>query len=141
MSKILIPIALLLLACIAPAAPVAARDPTAASLARCLDDPAKASTGAQTDCEATATKAYDRRMNMAFAALAKRLPPEARARLRQAQRAWLVFRDAEAKARSALYATRQGTMYVPMEADAETRLTRDRALQLEAYLGTLAIDS
>lgn len=70
------------------------------------------------------------------------LPTNAAAqRFRQSQRSWLTFRTAEAQARSALYATRQGTIYVPMEADDTTNIVRDRALQLEAYLRVLEIES
>lgn len=115
-------------------------DPTAAALQRCLDDAAHASTAGQTECEATAMREYDRRMNAAYRTLMRELPPDAAQRLRQAQRAWLAFSTAEADARSAIYATRQGTMYVPMEAGASTNIVRDRALQLEAYARVLMIE-
>ena len=129
------------LALVASRAAAAIADPTATALARCLDDPVNASTAGQTECEATATEAYDARMNRAFAALTKRLPVAAVRQLREAQHAWLAFRDAEGRARIALYATRQGTMYVPMEAASETAVTRDRALELETYVRVMAIEA
>jgi uncharacterized protein YecT (DUF1311 family) len=79
-------------------------------------------------------------MNLAYAALLRRLSAPAAQSLRQSQRAWITFRDAEDRARNALYATRRGTMYVPMEAAAGTILTRDRALQLEGYARILSIE-
>jgi uncharacterized protein YecT (DUF1311 family) len=115
-------------------------DPTAAALARCLDDAANASTAGQTDCEASALRAYDQRMNLAYAALLRSLPAAAGQQLRRSQRLWLAFRDAERSAIGAIHATRQGTMYVPMQAAAVTRLTRDRALQLEAYRRIMMIE-
>jgi len=114
-------------------------DPTAAALDRCLNDPANASTAGQTECEATASSDYDRRMNAAYATLMHKLPEKAAQQLRLSQRAWLAFRDAEAKARDALYETRQGTMFVPMQASDATNVIRDRALQLEGYVRVIEI--
>lgn len=79
-------------------------------------------------------------MNRAYAVLMKRLPPDARERLRLAQRAWLTFRATDALARGALYSTRRGTIYAPMEAASATAVTRDRALQLEASLRVMTVD-
>ncbi|HEY4075678.1 MAG TPA: lysozyme inhibitor LprI family protein [Rhizomicrobium sp.] len=79
-------------------------------------------------------------MNRAYAGLLKVLPAEAGSRLQAAQRAWLAFRDTEAKARSALYETRRGTMYVPMQAASTTSVVRDRAFELEASLRVMRID-
>ena len=131
---------LALLAWPADLAAMPSADPTGTGLARCLAREAKASTAGQTECQATALRDYDRRMNLAYAALLRRLPAPAAQYLRQSQRAWVTFRDAEDSARNALYATRRGTMYVPMEAAAGTILTRDRALQLEGYARILSIE-
>ncbi|MGX5849029.1 lysozyme inhibitor LprI family protein [Mesorhizobium sp. PL10] len=115
------------------------RDPTADTLDRCLNDPANGSTAGQTDCEAAASADYDRRMNAAYATLMQKLPHEAARQLQKSQRAWLAFRDAETKARGALYETREGTMFVPMQAADTTNVIRDRALQLEGYVAVMAI--
>ena len=131
---------LALLAWPADLAAMPSADPTGASLARCLEREANASTAGQTECETKALRDYDRRMNLAYAALLRRLPAPAAQSLRQSQRAWITFRDAEYRARTAIYATRSGTMYVPMEAAARTILTRDRALQLEGYARILSIE-
>jgi uncharacterized protein YecT (DUF1311 family) len=118
----------------------AAADPDATALSRCLQHPTHQSTAGQTQCEADAARSYDRRMNAAYAALLRGLPADPAQQLRHSQRAWLAFRDAEAKARNSFYATRQGTIYVPMQAAAATALVRDRTLQLEAMLRVLKID-
>lgn len=117
----------------------ALEDPTAVALDRCLNDAANASTAGQTECEAAASSDYDRRMNAAYATLMHKLPETAAQHLRLSQRAWLAFRDAEAKARDALYETRQGTMFVPMQASDATNIIRDRAFLLEGYVRVMAI--
>jgi uncharacterized protein YecT (DUF1311 family) len=124
----------------AAAAAAPAVDPTEAALTRCLARDDHVSTAGQAGCEEAARDAYDRRLNAAYGALTRLLPPPAVEALRRSQRSWLLFRDAEAKAREALYATRQGTMYVPMEADDEAMIVRDRARQLESYLRVMRID-
>ena len=117
-----------------------AKDSTETALDRCLDSPAGVSTAGMVDCYAAAAKTYDGRMNRAYAGLMKVLPQAAKAKLQTAQRQWLVFHDAERQARSALYATRQGTMYVPMQVAAESILIRDRALELESHLRVFDIE-
>lgn len=123
-----------------PATAAAPSDRTDATLARCLDAPVNASTAGQTDCETRAKQAWDRRMSTAYATLMKRLTADAAHRLRLSQRAWLAFRDADAQARASFFASRRGTMYVPMQAASETAVTRDRAVQLEAWVHVYEID-
>ena len=130
--------ALVLTMAAAIAAP--ARDTTEAGEDACLNKPQNASTAGQTECEAAAAKAYDQRMNRTYAALLHRLPAPAAEKLRSAQRAWIAFRDSEQAARNALFATRSGTLYVPMQAAGAVRLVRDRVLQLEAYQSIMALD-
>jgi uncharacterized protein YecT (DUF1311 family) len=133
--------AVLAMACMIAAVPATAAGPRAdmtdAALERCLASPRQASTSGQTECEAAAARSYDQRMNVAYAALMRRLPTRVAQRLRRSQRAWLAFRDAEVQAQKAIYATRQGRMYVPMQSDDATTLIGDRARMLERYLRAL----
>jgi len=115
-------------------------DPTDRALRQCLDDPAHAATAGQTRCIGIATQSYDRRLNAAYRTLLRRLPRPAAAQLRVAQRQWLAFRNADIGARGAFYASRQGTMYVPMQAQGDMQSVRDRALQLENDLRVFQID-
>ncbi len=119
------------------AAPV---DKTDSELRRCLDAPGNASTAAQVECEVVARDAYDRRMNAAYASILRILHQDAAERLREAQRAWIRFRDTNDQANAALFATRQGTMYVAMQAAGQTAVIRDRAIALETQLRVLKID-
>ncbi|WP_313540521.1 lysozyme inhibitor LprI family protein [Sphingomonas sp.] len=125
----------------APAAAAGAReDATDAALRRCLAALANASTAGQTNCEVAAERAYDRRMNAAYATLLRRLPAAAGVQLRRSQRAWIAYRDVEEQARQTIYATRQGTMYVPMQSDDLTTLIGDRARMLERYVRVMVIE-
>lgn len=133
-------LSLILLIMMATPSVAADVDRTAAALDRCLDDPANGSTAGQSNCEAQAVNSYDHRLNLAYRALLKRLKPMPARQLQEAQRSWLAFRTADAKARSALYATRKGTMYVPLQAHAETIAVRDRTVQLETYLRVMLIE-
>jgi len=135
MKQAIIPLVLFL----AEAQALASPDPGRIRLEACLNDPQNASTSGQTDCEGAALRAYDRRMNFAYFTLMKRLPLTAREKLRLAQRSWILFRNTERSARIGIFETRQGTMYVPIAAEQETILVRDRALQLEAYVRVLNI--
>lgn len=132
-------ILLLALSTTAVASP-GSEDRTQAAMRRCLDAPAAASTAGQTACEGAAARDYDQRMNAAYDQLLQKLAPPEAVRLRAAQRAWLGFRIADEAARSALYETREGTMYVPMQAAASAAVIRDRALQLETSLRVMMID-
>jgi len=133
-------VAALLLVLSAASATAERQDPTDRALQACLDAPDHASTAGQTECEAVASRDYDRRMNLAYAGLMRGLPTAAATRLRTAQRAWLAFRSSEQAALASLYESRQGTMYVPMRAAAMTDLVRSRALQLETSLRVLEIE-
>lgn len=115
-------------------------DATERQLRQCLARPANASTAAQVECQAAAGKAYDRRMNLAYAALLRRLSGPAAEKLRVAQRAWLRFRNANSEAGRALFATRQGTIYSPIFAAGQIATVRDRAIALETQLRILAVD-
>jgi uncharacterized protein YecT (DUF1311 family) len=115
-------------------------DRTEAALRACLARPSAGSTAGQTACEAAAVRQYDQRLNAAYQSLMRRLPPDAAAKLRLSQRAWLAFRTSDETARSSLFASREGTMYVPMQAAANAAVIQDRALQLERMLRVLMID-
>lgn len=115
-------------------------DPAQKQLQNCLDDAANASTSGQTECIGNTQEIWDQRMNRAYSRLMRELPASAAASLRTAQLSWLAYRDTELKAQNDLYETRQGTMYVPMEANDAMLLTLNRAKLLEGYVGVLEID-
>ena len=49
-----------------------------------------------------------------------------------AQKAWIVYRDAQKKSIVETYGHMDGTMYIPMSASAVMEITKDRALFLKS---------
>lgn len=85
-------------------------------------------------CFAAKRDLADKRLNTLYASLAKRLSPEGRARLRDAQRAWLKFRDAEC-----LYAVGGpspgiGSGWNSQMAICDNNLTERRIAEMETHL-------
>ena len=99
---------------------------------------AKNSTTAGTvDCISKAEDKWDKEMNRVYAELMKRLSPDARAKLKEAQVQWLKFRDSEFQLQGEIYSKLEGTMYIPMSADSQMQVVKKRALELKAYLDLL----
>jgi uncharacterized protein YecT (DUF1311 family) len=104
-------------------------------LGLCLDeDP---STHGMLRCLATAYDAWDAEMNRAYEAVMAGVDAETRTALRDAQRRWLAFRDAELAALDAFYARQEGTMWLVIHADRTVDLVRRRAGALRDYAWVL----
>lgn len=85
-------------------------------------------------CAAKAFEAADRELNANFRDIQRRLGKDADTRrlLVEAQRAWILFRDAECTFQTSGAA--QGSIFPLVFADCKTALTNDRTRQLRAYL-------
>ncbi|MCM2317145.1 MAG: DUF1311 domain-containing protein [Thermoanaerobaculia bacterium] len=101
------------------------RDPSTAGMVECIDE---------------AFAAWDEELNAAYQAVAKLLTREQRDALKTAQRQWLAWRDAEFAMLDAIYATREGTMYLPMAAGDRMEVVKARAVELRGYESLLKID-
>ena len=98
--------------------------PTDAALDRCLNG--ASTTLAMNQCYATASQAWDQEMNNQYGKLMSQLTGEAKTTLRQAQRAWLSYRDSWLTAsRSRL--SDQGTLGAQ-----NVSLVRNQALMLQS---------
>ena len=75
-------------------------------------------------------KLWDAELNRVYKDLLAMLPDADKAVLREAQRQWIAFRDAQLKFIDACYAHYEGTMFIPMRASAVMEVTRARALDL-----------
>lgn len=92
------------------------------------------STAGMTRCSEAAYEEWDRELNNSYKRLLKAIPEEeGKAKVKEAQRAWLKFRDQEFKCIDAVYAGMEGTMYIPMHAESRLRVVRERALLLGHY--------
>jgi uncharacterized protein YecT (DUF1311 family) len=85
-------------------------------------------TMATVECTAAKTKAWDQRLNAAYAALQRAADPAQREPLRRAQRLWVQYRDANCT----FYAAGEGTIHRIEAAECLRAMTADRAQELEA---------
>lgn len=102
--------------------------PTDAALSACMDqDPG---TAGQVNCIGKASREFETEMDKASAAL--KGSTQAAEELETARQAWATFRSAELTAIQGVYGGLQGTMYIPMAADSEMQIVRQRVLVLQA---------
>jgi uncharacterized protein YecT (DUF1311 family) len=115
------------------AAPVnAADEPIDTALEACLAAPDGQTTAGMVACFGDAYAAWDKALNQAYARLRSSLDQEAFAKLRDAQRAWLVYRDAESAFLASLLTPERGTMMRIIANGMMTDLVKDRALALRS---------
>jgi uncharacterized protein YecT (DUF1311 family) len=79
-------------------------------------------------------------LNRAYGELLKKLPAGAKENLKNAQIAWLKFRDSEFQLIDKVYEQLQGTMYIPVRVADRTRVVEDRVIALRGYLISLQQD-
>ncbi len=133
-SALVVAFALLLAA---PALAEEERHPLDVGLDHCMgEDP---TTHGVLGCISRSHEAWDAELNRVWGELGEALPAETFTKLREAQRAWIGFRDAEWAALDAVYATMQGSMFQVMHANDRMELTRKRVLALQGLLETYRI--
>lgn len=104
-----------------------------AASAPCMDnEPDGYSTAGMTRCVQRETAWWDARLNTAYAALEAHFTPAVFARMRDAQGAWIAFRDADCAFVYEFYA--DGTIRSPAHAGCMLDHTAERTLDLEAML-------
>ncbi len=95
------------------------------------------STASVRNCYGAALKKMDARLNQVYKSLLAALTEEQKTVLRDAQRKWLAFREAERALSAAVDPNSGGTLAL-INADATAyELLRDRVKDLEAYLAQL----
>lgn len=99
----------------------------------CLDT-CDQSTAGMRECVELALEAWDTELNRVYGLLLENLSTNERTHLRDAQRAWLAWRDKEIEFIYAKRDNTQGTMWQLVAASEVMHLTRDRVLQLQAQL-------
>jgi uncharacterized protein YecT (DUF1311 family) len=108
-----------------------AEERTSRSYAACLDK-AGGVTSAMQDCIGEELERQDRRLNRGYEALMGSVPEKRRAQLRDAQRKWIAFRDANCE----FYYDPQGGSAARLAAnECVVTLTAERARELEALKG------
>ena len=96
------------------------------------------STAGMVQAISKANKQWDKEMNALYQDLKKTMAAEEWAALVTAQKAWLVYRDAQTKSLVETYGRMEGTMWIPVSASAVMGLTKDRALFLQSLKDTVS---
>lgn len=82
---------------------------------------------------------WDKVLNDSYQELLSSLPKEGQQALKEAQRAWIDYRDKQYKALGAIYSQTEGTMFIPMAANSRALITKHRAIELAGLVGILEI--
>ena len=96
-------------------------------LDQCLEQSNHGSTASQVECTNQARQRWVDEMNQDYRQLADHLGLKTQGLLRDAQRRWLQYRDADQLLIDAVYELTQGTMFAPMQAYSHLRLVRNEA--------------
>jgi uncharacterized protein YecT (DUF1311 family) len=86
-----------------------------------------------TECTHTAYQAYDRQMNTLYQAVMRKSDPVSREAIRNAQRAWLAYRNAQKAADNAPWRADSGSMASPDIEGLNVEAIRARIAELEYY--------
>lgn len=98
------------------------------------------STAGMNNCTNEARNKWDGEMNRFYRLLMDRLDAEESAKLKQAQRAWIKFRDSEFEYINAVYHRPMvGSIYTNIAAADKSEVVKKRALELEGYYNILLI--
>ena len=128
MGKQVVLVGVLIFCCIQGA--LAASDEFSANFSTCMERSGGV-TVAMMDCLHQETEIQDLRLNKAYKLLMAQLKPERKQELKQVQRAWLAFRDANCR----FYADPDGGSIARISAsDCFLRATAARVQELEGFL-------
>ncbi|MFO1013693.1 MAG: lysozyme inhibitor LprI family protein [Caulobacteraceae bacterium] len=124
------------LAALAISAQAKADDPEVAArytpgMQRCMDAPGGDTTQGMVECYAAERERQDARLNSIYQSVIRRLTPSQAAALRQSERAWIAYRDANCAAK--LDVLEWGTMSRLTAADCLVSMTIQRTIELENW--------
>jgi uncharacterized protein YecT (DUF1311 family) len=103
--------------------------PVDAAQTRCLDK--AVSTVDMLECNAKAMTAWDAELNLQYRKLLQGQSAGATRALKEAQRAWVQYRDSYFKAMNAYYQQEQGTIWGIVAGDRKIQVVREKALDLK----------
>lgn len=110
------------------------------SFDNCMDK-AQANTVAISNCSYATEKQWDEVLNKYYKLLRGILDKESRSKLKESQRAWIMFRDKEGENILSVYINnKEGTAYHNIAASEISNLVEQRAIQLKAYYDLLMED-
>ena len=77
---------------------------------------------------------WDKELNRIYKELMKRLDKHQQTALKEAQRNWIKYRDAEYQAIGQIIQRLEGTMWLPVPSARLYKINRQRAMELKDYL-------
>ncbi len=110
------------------------KDPIDAALTTCLDAPDGQSTMGMIACADQAYEAWDKELNIAYAALLDGMDKDSAAKLKEAQRKWVVYRDGEFAFQEGAWTEDLGSLIRVTLALARADIVRARVLTLRSYM-------
>lgn len=100
---------------------------------KCLATSAGQTTAGMADCSHQAYLAYEKQMNEQYQRVLKSADPESRDLVREAQRRWLAYRDAQKAADFGPWSADRGSMVVPNIEAMNIDAIRNRIKELHYY--------
>ncbi len=108
-------------------------DPIDQALTQCLDSPDGQSTMGMIACADQAYESWDKELNTAYAALLEGMEKDSAAKLKEAQRKWIAYRDGEFAFQAGAWTEDLGTAMHVTLALARSDIVRARVLVLRSY--------
>ncbi|MEK8121676.1 lysozyme inhibitor LprI family protein [Methylocystis sp. IM4] len=110
-----------------------AADPIAAEADKCFKTPQGETTAGMTACSHQAYIAYDKQMNELYRRVMESVDPQSQERIREAQRRWLAYRDAQRRADDGPWRADRGSMASPDIEAMNIDAVRQRIQELRYY--------
>ena len=108
-------------------------DPIDQALTACLDAPEGQSTMGMITCADAAYESWDKALNEAYANLLDGMEKDSAAKLKESQRKWIAWRDAEFAFQGGAWTEEYGTLMRVTLALARSDIVRARVLVLRSY--------
>ncbi len=82
------------------------------------------------DCRSTAADEWEAELNNQYQLLLKGQSPEVQANLKNAQRAWIKYKNSYVSAMASFYRQEEGTVWTIIMAESKLNVIRDKAIDL-----------
>jgi uncharacterized protein YecT (DUF1311 family) len=110
-----------------------AEDPIDQAFSKCMDKPEAQSTQGMVECIGAAYESWDKALNQAYAKLTETLDPATVEFLKESQKKWIAYRDAESEFLTSFEVTHGGTMMRLVTNEAIVDLVKSRVRELRSY--------
>ena len=109
------------------------KNPIDERMAKCLSIDSNMTTLGMNNCVYAARDEWDKELNKYYKLLMDSISADEKAKLKEAQRSWILYRDNETKFSYTLYGNMDGTMWTNVSAMRSLEIIKQRALELKVY--------